>query len=78
MPVEGLPETLSAAEAQRAVPSPESGSLGTLIQQVRDRWTPPTDLDQPLIYTLVFAADGTLVEVIPADALATAYRDRGG
>jgi len=48
------------------------------VAQVRDRWAPPADLDQSLTYTLVFAADGTLVAVIPATPLAADYRDRSG
>lgn len=75
---EGIPEMLSVEETQRALPQPEPGSFADLVQQVRDRWMPPADLDQTLTYTLVLAADGTLVEVMPADALATEYRDLTG
>ncbi|NEQ44026.1 MAG: DUF4335 domain-containing protein [Leptolyngbya sp. SIOISBB] len=75
---EGIPEMLSAEETQRALPRPEPGSLADLVQQVRDRWMPPAELDQTLTYTLVLAADGTLVQVMPADALAAEYRDRTG
>jgi len=69
---------LTANDSQRAAIAPAPGSLADLVQQVRDRWTPPAGLEQTLSYTLVFAADGTLVDVIPADELASEYRDRTG
>ena len=75
---DALSESLSSPEAQRVAPRLEPRSLADLVQQVRDRWLPPIELDQTVIYTLVFAADGTLIEVIPADAVALEYRDRTG
>lgn len=75
---EGIPEVLAGEETQRALSQPEPLALADVVQQVRDRWLPPADLDQTLTYTLVVAADGTLVEVIPADAVAAEYRDRTG
>jgi hypothetical protein len=39
---------------------------------------PPDELTQPLTYTLIFDADGTLTDVIPNDALSEQYRDRSG
>lgn len=70
------PESFSTEALQNATPAP--GSLADLVQQVRDRWQPPAALDQTLTYTLVFAADGTLVEVMPMNDLAAEYRDRTG
>ncbi len=69
-------ETFSDTVPQRAARTPAAGSLVDFVQQVRDRWTPPANLDQTLTYTLIFAADGTLMDVIPADELAVEYRDR--
>ncbi|WP_204137580.1 DUF4335 domain-containing protein [Halomicronema sp. CCY15110] len=71
-------EPFSHAAPQRAANTSAPGSLAALVQQIRDRWNPPSDLTQTLTYTLVFAADGTLVEVIPNDAVAAEYRDRTG
>lgn len=71
-------ETFSSEASQNLTTSPETGSLADLVEQVRARWSPPVELDQPLSYTLVLAADGTLVEVIPDGDLAAEYRDRTG
>lgn len=75
---EDIPEMLAAEETQRALPLAEPDFWADWLQPVRDRWSPPTDLEQTLTYTLVVAADGTLIEVIPADAVAAEYRDRTG
>jgi|GEM_PF-6003808 len=75
---DAIPETFATEESQGLAASPQPGSLADLVAQVRDRWAPPADLDQSLTYTLVFAADGTLVAVIPATPLAADYRDRSG
>ena len=80
------PEALTAPEAGSAAVStgpsgeitPALSSLDILLATVRDRWTPPEGLEQTLTYTLVFDAAGTLVEVIPQNALAEQYRDRTG
>lgn len=56
----------------------EPDALMELVEQVRDRWEPPADLEQALTYTLVFAADGTLAEVVARDALAEQYRESSG
>ena len=80
------PEALAASEAGSAAVSPgPSGeinpalsSLDILLATVRDRWAPPESLKQTLTYTLIFDAAGTLVEVIPQDALAEQYRDLTG
>jgi hypothetical protein len=71
-------ETFSDTAPQRGAIAPTPGSLAALVQQVQERWHPPSDLTQTLTYTLVFAADGTLVEVIPGDDVAAEYRDRTG
>jgi hypothetical protein len=76
---EDSPETFALpTEPPNVAGAPEPGSLAALVEMVRDRWQPPADLNQTLIYTLVFAADGTLVDVIPADDLAAQYLDRTG
>jgi len=83
---EASPEPFSTAGnealSQRAAPSaalpPTPDALADLAEVIRDRWNPPDEIDQPLVYTLVFAADGTLSEVIPADALAEQYLSLAG
>lgn len=74
--------TLPGGRPLPAAPAgePESvpGTLADLVQQVRDRWNPTADLDQTLTYTLTFAFDGTLVEVVSADALAADYLEQTG
>lgn len=68
----------SAGLTQRAAPRAAPRSLAALVEGMRDAWAPPDDLPQPLTYTLVFAADGTLTDVIPADDIAEQYRDLTG
>jgi hypothetical protein len=71
----------SLADELRDAPNPaaaESGSLAALVEQVQNLWMPPDELTQPLTYTLIFDADGTLTDVIPNDALSEQYRDRSG
>ena len=67
-----------ASMPQRAASSVDARSLAVLVESVRDRWTPPESLAQTLTYTLVFAADGTLTAVIPADDLSEQYREQTG
>lgn len=71
-------EALSQRAAPSAAPPPTPDALADLAEVIRDRWTPSDEIDQPLVYTLVFTADGTLSEVIPADALSEQYLDLAG
>ncbi|MGD1930395.1 MAG: DUF4335 domain-containing protein [Leptolyngbyaceae cyanobacterium] len=71
-------ESAAASAATAGAVSLAPDSLAILLETVRDRWTPPDGLAQTLTYRLVLDATGTLVEVIPQDALAEQYRDRTG
>ncbi|MEM6837922.1 MAG: DUF4335 domain-containing protein [Cyanobacteria bacterium P01_C01_bin.120] len=81
---DNLPESLTPPGASPPPPEPPAvleplpGSRADLMQQVRDRWTPLADLEQMLTYTLTFAPDGTLIEVLPADTQAANYLDQTG
>lgn len=58
--------------------SPSAISLEELEAVIQERWQPPVELEQALAYTLIVAATGELVEIIPDNDLANRYRDRVG
>ncbi|MEO0986581.1 MAG: DUF4335 domain-containing protein [Cyanobacteria bacterium J06639_14] len=71
-----LPTELNEAPA---IETATTGStLATLTDEISEQWNPPASLSQPLSYTLILKADGTLLESIPADDVADQYRDRAG
>ncbi|MDB9528140.1 DUF4335 domain-containing protein [Oscillatoria sp. CS-180] len=71
-------EMPSSGSSARVDASPAVFSLDILIEQIRDRWPHPDFPDETLTYMLTIAADGTLIDVQPADDLSAQYRDRTG
>jgi hypothetical protein len=61
-----------------------SNQFGTIPQlqeaqnYFRQRWQPPSTLDQSLEYRLVVAPDGTIARIVPLGQLSGDYVDRTG
>lgn len=71
-------ESDEAGQLPSAPSAPEPGSIAALVVKVRDRWQPPSELAQPLIYTLEFTAEGTLSRIVPEDERSAQYQDQAG
>lgn len=83
-PTDELPSRItSSSPVRRQEPSPSTTpaptvDLTAVTAAIAQRWQPPADLGQSLVYTLSLAADGTITAITPADERAERYREQAG